>query len=382
MQIISKVYKSPADFNQDVLKKDFESSSTADLFIVFINSNRDEWKNAVPHLYKTFPQATIVGGSSAGHISGEFIYDSECVVSRITFNKGKIKTHAFKDVSADNSESIGMKIAEMGNSQKSTAGLILSEGLNINGSQLVAGINKINQQTVYSGGLSADGTDFKETQVIYNDQILSNGLVVVFFDDQFVYESSSAGGWNSFGVERIVTKSKNNIILEIDDKPALELYREYLGSKADLLPAYGLNFPICTVSKDHATNKEIEVVRTLLGIDLQLGSIILAGDVPEGSIIKLMKSTRKDLIVSAQNLYSNKISSFQQGEGDILSFIVSCVGRRIVMGVNTEEELEYSENKSKIVPVGFYSYGEISSEKCKASLLNQTFTLTLIQEKI
>ena len=381
MKVITKVYKSPIDFTNATLLKDFESSSDKEIFIVFINSHRDDWKNVIPQLYKTFPQSTVIGGSSAGHISGEFIYDAECVVTRITLNKGKITTHAFKDVSAETSETIGEKIAEIGNAQKSTAGLILSEGLNINGSQLVAGINKLNKKTIYSGGLSADGTDFKETLVIYNDQVLKNGMVVAFFDDHFIYESSSAGGWNSFGVERIVTKSKNNIILEIDDKPALELYKEYLGSKADLLPAYGLNFPICTVSKDPVSKKEVEVVRTLLGIDIQHGSITLAGDVPEGSVIKLMKSTRKDLIESAQVLYSEKIANFKDGEGDILSFIVSCVGRRIVMGVNTEEELEHTGNKLKIIPIGFYSYGEISSEKCQASLLNQTFTLTLIQEK-
>jgi hypothetical protein len=76
------------------------------------------------------------------------------------------------------------------------------------------------------------------------------------------------------------------------------------------------------------------------------------------------------------------VSQYQQG--DLLSIAISCVGRRLVLGNRTEDELEATleELPSGCKQIGFYSYGEISplaSGTC--DLHNQTMTLSLIWEK-
>jgi len=44
------------------------------------------------------------------------------------------------------------------------------------------------------------------------------------------------GGWDPFGPERLITKSKENILYELDGQSALELYKKYLGEHAKVFP--------------------------------------------------------------------------------------------------------------------------------------------------
>ncbi|MGZ3789532.1 MAG: FIST signal transduction protein [Bacteriovorax sp.] len=382
MNILQKIYRAENSFDLKKLKEDFfEFNSDDSLFFVFINREREFWRSHLQQLSKEFPSCTIVGATTAGQIGDEFIYDSECVITAIKFQKAKFQVKAFENISANSSFEIGTQIAKVGNDLNFKSALIISEGLNINGSKLVEGINSINKGLTFSGGLSGDGADFKETLVFTEDKFLSNSLVVIFFDEFVGFSASCAGGWKSFGIERTVTKSENNIVYEIDGRPAINLYKEYLGNKSTLLPSYGLHFPICLTSK--INNVEAELVRTLLGVDEENGSLIFAGDVNQGTVIKLMKSSTRELISAAQELYKKEIDKMIDINGDALSFVVSCFGRRLVMGQNTEEEFVLSPQDFKVVQAGFYSYGEISGSliEKKCSLHNQTFTLTLMWEK-
>jgi hypothetical protein len=135
--------------------------------------------------------------------------------------------------------------------------LVLSEGLRVNGSQLVKGLNSVlPESVVVTGGLSGDGTAFKRTWVCIGDRIQS-GLVaaVGFYGDYVVISHGSKGGWDKFGPERVVTRSEANVLYELDGKPALSLYKEYLGEKAADLPASGLLFPLAmrATSKDESS---------------------------------------------------------------------------------------------------------------------------------
>ncbi|MDD4975286.1 MAG: FIST N-terminal domain-containing protein [Bacteriovorax sp.] len=381
MNILQKIYRPNNSFHLERLKTDFMEFNSDSLFFVFINKERDFWKNHLQQLSKEFPNCSIVGATTSGHIGDEFIYDSECVITAIKFNKAKFLVKTFEKISSSSSFEVGMQIAKVGNELNFKSGFIISEGLNVNGSKLVEGINSTNNRMIFSGGLSGDGADFKETLVFTKDKFISNSLVVIFFDEFVSFSASCAGGWKSFGIERTVTKSENNIVYEIDGRPAINLYKEYLGNKSTLLPSYGLHFPICLTSK--INNVESELVRTLLGVDEPNGSLIFAGDVNEGAMIKLMKSSTRELINAAQEMYKKEIDKMTDINGDALSLIVSCLGRRLVMGQNTEEEFVLSPRGFTVVQAGFYSYGEISeslTEK-KCSLHNQTFSLTLIWEK-
>jgi hypothetical protein len=344
--------------------------------LIYFNENKDHWKNVIEEIQKEIPQTTMVGCSTAGHILDDLIYDEELVITLMTFNKTKFKAKLYENISAQNSIESGKKIAS-DILDKNGSCFIISEGLNINGSKLVDGLNEIKGDHHFFGGLSGDSTNFKETKTLFNGKFYSNSIVAIFFDQNIKIERIVGGGWNTFGVDRVVTKSENNIVYEIDHMPALDLYIEYLGEKHNLLPAYGLHFPLSLMNE-----KGEMVTRTLLGISRENGSLTFAGDIPVNSKVKLMKATQDELIHASQNVLKQMNVNSSNNNQDILIHEVSCVGRRIVLGQATEDECSFSAKKENVFTTGFYSYGEISKANSSndTCLHNQTFTLTIIKE--
>src|SRR5262249_21680514 len=168
----------------------------------------------------------------------------------------------------------------------------------VNGSQLVRGLNSVLPETVVvTGGLSGDGTRFKRTWVCVGDKVRS-GIVAAlgFYGDHVIIQHGSKGGWDKFGPERVVTRSEGNVLFEIDGKPALSLYKEYLGEKAAELPASGLLFPL---SLRASAKDDKFLVRTLLAVDHDKNTMTFAGDVPKGHLVQLMKADFDRLVGGA-----------------------------------------------------------------------------------
>jgi hypothetical protein len=182
---------------------------------------------------------------------------------------------------------------------------------------------------------------------------------------------------------RRVTKVSDNVLFEIDGKPALDLYKEYLGDKADQLPSSGLLYPFAIMQGEN--QNAVGLIRTILDIDEENNSLILAGDLEQGQMVCLMHTNTDGLVEGAKEAAEN-ITQISQSDDDSAVICVSCVGHKIVMGDDTEEELDAVRavltNDNPIA--GFYSYGEIShfEDSGKPELHNQTMTITYISERL
>ena len=138
----------------------------------------------------------------------------------------------------------------------------------------------------------------------------------------------SKGGWDMFGPDRTVTRAEGNILYELDGKPALELYKEYLGDRAEGLPATGLLFPLAIRENEE---DEKRLVRTILAVDEETQSMTFAGDIPEGWLAHLMKANFDRLVDGASGA-ANSAQSLVQNTFPTLSIAISCVGRRLLLG--------------------------------------------------
>jgi hypothetical protein len=178
-----------------------------------------------------------------------------------------------------------------------------------------------------------------------------------------------------------VTKSVNNVLYELDGEPALAIYKKYLGDKAKDLPASGLLYPFALLKENQDTSGTI---RTILGVNEEDQSVTLAGDIPMNGIVRLMHASNDKLVEGAQNAAEMvaKKDGWKQ-DPDALGILISCVGRKLVMGEDTDDELDaVKEVFGKMNVTGFYSYGEICEtgfSECK--LHNQTMTITYLSEK-
>ncbi len=359
-----------------------ESTGKAD--IVFTFGDRETFKSpdAFLKLKALYPNAHIVGCSSSGNILGDKLSDSSMVASAVSFDSASIKV-SIQDFEAEDDQAlISQQLIDKLPKENLKHVFILSDGLNMNGSSLAKGANKaLNYGIPITGGLAGDGSDFEETWVIADDVAKQNQIVAVgFYGDNVTIKSGCYAGWEEFGVMRNITKSTNNVVYEIDGMPALELYKKYLGDFVKDLPGSGLRFPFSIRAKE----EDAPIVRTLLAIDEETQSLTFAGDVPEGSFARLMKTDIDGLIDGAETA-AKQAESKESNRQTALGLVVSCVGRKLVLKQLTDEELEAISGVlgSHVDLIGFYSYGELapfSDELMSCQLHNQTLTLTVIYE--
>lgn len=328
-----------------------------------------------------FPGAVLAGCSTAGEVHGTTVSDHSIVATAVEFDTATIETRYARIGTADQSADVGRSLAASLPTEGLRHVVVLSDGLLVNGSALARGlVGALPDSVSVTGGLAADGARFHQTRVIGRDGA-EPGLITAigFYGDSLHVGCASLGGWDPFGPERTVTRSSGNVLYEMDGKSALELYKTYLGEKAADLPGSGLLFPLAI-----RVGAAAPVVRTILAVDDAAGSITFAGDVPVGSLARLMKANFDRLIDGARGAATTSRSAL----GDVpteFALLISCVGRKLVLGQRTEEEVEGVREVvgPRAALAGFYSYGEISpfTPGATCELHNQTMTITTFAER-
>lgn len=336
----------------------------------------------IDRLHTDYPEADIVGCSTAGEILGVEVTDGSVVAAAIQFEQSRVRVAHRELQDVDDSSQAGRNLADDVAAEDLSHLIVLAEGIHVNGSELVAGLREhLPGRVAVTGGLAGDGDRFISTTVYCNQTIGPRAVVAIgLYGDRLTVGYGSRGGWDTFGPDRLITRSRGNILYELDGRPALELYKRYLGPHANDLPASGLLFPLSL----RGQAGQPRVVRTILGIDEAAGALIFAGDVPQGEYGQLMRANVDRLVDGAHDA---GLASRQPGEsgGDSLALLVSCVGRKLVLNQRIEEELEAVQDAlgPDTTLCGFYSYGEIApfgtSTKCE--LHNQTMTVTTLRER-
>ncbi|MDO8572772.1 MAG: FIST C-terminal domain-containing protein [bacterium] len=332
-----------------------------------------------------YPHSHIISASTAGEIIGTEVSDDTLVLMAIKFEKTTLQfTEAHID-HTEESELVGKKLAQALPKEELVHVMIFSDGLFVNGTALVKGLlSELPPHVSVTGGLVGDGSRFKETLLGLDKLPEIKKLVCVgFYGSNIKIGYGSLGGWDSFGVSRLITKATGNVLYELDSKPALTIYKEYLGDLAKDLPASGLLFPI-SLKVINDKGEEDELVRTLLGVDEETQSMTFAGDMPEGVVARFMKANFDRLIDGASRAANMSIESLGNEKADI-AILISCIGRKLVLKERTEDELLAVQEKigRQAAIIGFYSYGEIcptTSTERQCQLHNQTMTITTFRE--
>jgi hypothetical protein len=336
-------------------------------------------------LCEMFPQAHILGCSTGGQIRNDDVTDDEIAGAALRFDATKLRLVCESIESSDRSRACGEAIGR-GLKADDLAGIfVLSDGLNVNGSQLVAGVTSgVGQGIPLTGGLAGDGARFQETLVGADCAPRNHTVAAVgFYGNAIRIGHGSAGGWDEFGPRRHITRSHGNVLFELDGEPALDLYERYLGDEdVKGLPGTALLFPLRIRDPrfpDH------DIVRTVLAVDRDARSMTFAGDMPQGWVGQLMRGNFDRLAAGAADAAQQAGAKLGKGEnGGKLAILVSCIGRRLLMGQHAMDEIEAAgaEIGPDVPRVGFYSYGEISPHGVSGvcELHNQTMTVTTIFE--
>ena len=360
-----------------------DAAVTAGAQLVLVFGDRDVLSRGafLAPLKQRFPDAAVLSCSGGGAILGGQVLDDGLIATAVRFTNSTVRTVMLPLASASESESVGEALARALPREGLRHVLIFAEGLQVNGTALSRGLSQaLPSGVTVTGGLAADGDRFQSTVIGLDDVPASNRVVAVgLYGRSLRLGTGSFGGWEPFGIDRRITRASGNTLFELDGRPALALYKELLGPLGYALPASGLLFPL----KVRASHDAPGVIRTILGIDEEAGSLTFAGDVPEGSLARLVR-TDLDQLIRAAGTAAARTEVAAGTRGDLLVLAVSCIGRKLLLQRRVDEEL--SSVVSVVGPqariAGFYSYGELapSGPDAPCELHNQTMTLTTIAE--
>lgn len=330
---------------------------------------------------RRWPNAHLIYSTSGGQIDGVEVVDSAVVVTGMQFDRVGVSVFSTDGAGVEPCESLGQKLgAQLSAVSELRHVLVFVDGLHVNGAAFTRGLTSVLPTRVtVSGGLASDGTNFALTGIGVDGPPEQHRVVAVGLSgDSLRIGTGSAGGWVPFGPERTVSRANGTNVFELDGEPALGVYKRYLGDLVQELPGSALLFPLALASRDSTD----QVVRTILGIDEAEGSLRFAGDVPQGSKVRLMRSTNDQLLDGASQATHTALESMGDCETSVV-LCISCIGRRAVLKSRVEEELEeVTQHVGNAIVSGYYSNGEISPPRSNnvALLHNQTMTITAIGE--
>jgi hypothetical protein len=351
-----------------------------------------DWASASPILNavkRSMPNANLVGLSTAGHFAcSDFdrpeIFDDEVLLHVITLERGRfyLSSELSDPVGSTlNAERLVQSIPE---SELNSLRLLLvyTDGGHTDGDAFMDEMQRALPRTVpVSGGMAGDGARFENTWIWDGVRRIDSGGIVVAVCGDLIVSCGTGGGWDSFGIDRTVTEANGAELVSLDGRSVLDLYEEYLGDRSQELPGSALLFPLMISNEERGES----VVRTVLGVNRERGSMKFAGTIREGSRARLMRANANRLVDAAERACTSSVDRVrsQGAVGEISVLAVSCVGRRLALRQRASEAAEaVAELYGDSVKVaGFYSYGEFAASGVRVCALhNQTFTVAVIGE--
>lgn len=363
---------------KEALEKNMADGFQPTLAVVFIADDNE--REAITK-FLSEKEIQIFGASTGSNFIDEDIESGATVI--LLFD---IKPAFFRlEIKGSKTNTIKENAEQIGKSALATfkkpAFLIISGGLTTDGDEIIEGIENIcGKGTTIFGGLAADGLKMERTYVFTNDTLTDKGLLALIFDEEKIELNGVAvGGWKPIGIDRVITKSDGNIVYAIDDEPALSFIKRYAGLK-DLNADNALNFLLASnFQLQLQRENKHPVMRTPMWANINDGSIVFAGSLPQGSKVKL------SLLPGFEVIDATKIEflKYQKEQPEVDALIVfSCAGRQITLGPYVSEEVDGIKKIWNAPLVGFFCYGEIGKVVSgQHEFHNMTCSLATLKEK-
>ncbi|MFC2074530.1 FIST N-terminal domain-containing protein, partial [Campylobacterota bacterium] len=317
-------------------------------------------------LKQYFPQALIIGSSSAGEITGGKIQEHTTLISITGFeNTALAPFHSQADA-----YTAGESMASTLIKNDTKCIILFADGLDYDLDRMLTGFREGGgDETILIGGVSGDNYTFDNSSFVLHDtQTLSNGIVAVALNNADLHCFTQYNyGWRSVGKDMTVTRADENYVYEIDGKPALSIYAQYLGKTVlKNLPRSIVEFPL--TFEDNGC----QVARAAVSINKD-GSIRFSGSIQEGTVVRFAIEDEASVVSATADIYVK--ASIHPLES---LFIFSCAARKTYF--NDHLEIEYKALADMALQAGFITYGEFVHANGKNHLFNVTSVVLGLSE--
>ena len=364
-----------------------EAGNKANLIIVFSTVAYDQEK-MLEGVRSVSEEIPLVGCSDSGEITTEGPVSKHVAVMALNSDTIDFTIGIGKGTDKDSHKAGAMAAREVKEKTKEEPSLfvMLLDGLAENGAAAVRGVQEVfGKNFPIIGGSAGDDFLFQKTYQYYNDQVLTNAMVGIGLSGKFSFGVGVRHGWEPIGLPMRVTKAKGAKLIEVDNRPALSIYEDYFGRKAEEL----IKEPIARMAYTYPLGMSVEGSPELLIRDVVIanekGEITCAAEIPEGSEIRLMLGDYEKAIQAAKEAAENALAQLK-GTKPKAIFVFNCVARHKLLGARIGEEIAAIQNVlGKEVPlIGFYTYGEqaplagILGPECFSVFHNETMALMVL----
>lgn len=259
--------------------------------------------------------------------------------------------------------------------------ITLPDGLTADARRVLAALNEaLGHGVPVVGGMSADRVGGSKSSYsshqFFGRDVLTDSVPVLLFAGELLYSLGVESGWSPIGKRMRVTHAQGQTLYELDGRPALELYRHYLGDLVEDLS--GLRaYPLAVYER----GSDRYYLRVASKVEASRGSIDFLADVPEGSEVQLTQAIRDDIVSGVQRSVGSAVDRYP-GTVPEAAMLFSCTGRKIALGTRIREEIALVRAALPLpVPVcGFYTFGEIGplASHSGARYHNTTFVTLLL----
>ena len=267
---------------------------------------------------------------------------------------------------------------------KNPAILVYSGGIGVDGESIVRGIKEaFDREIPIYGGLGADHFHYNKVCTYTHKGVFDNGLSALVIDtDKIKVGGKTFSGWDDLGKTHLVTKAEGNILLEVDGKPALDLFNNYFkgveyrqkegSERLFTIPGiYSLK-----VKRDNG----VEFMRSTLIYDFERKALILAGGIKKNDKFKFCPTPSFSVVELTIDEYRKMAVDNEKVDALIMN---SCAGRQFAFGPMFDDEVEGIYDIWKVPMVGYMAYGEIGNtgEDQICEFHNVTCSLVSLTEK-
>ncbi len=336
--------------------------------LVVLGSPRFDHAQLLAGIISVTGNVPMVGGTTAGEISTSGFSTESVVIMALSSDVLGFVTGIGLNMRQDET-ACGVALAEdLGNkipTKEALSLLIFPDGMGGDGVKVIEGLHSVmGAGFEIVGGYLGDGEDFGTTYQYYDGNVYTDSIpgLLVRGKESFRTGIGVRSGFESIGNRFWCTESEGNVVKKFDNAAALDLYTEFLGEeRSQRLPGVCLEYPFGLIDeKVSIGGKEYFQLRCGLAVDHEKKTITLAASIPEGGAITLTTASRGDIINGAEMAAAQAKESLE-GATPKAILMFSCVGRKLVLGRRTREEVAAVKKVlGEDVPlIGFYTYGEI-----------------------
>ncbi|MFK7931407.1 MAG: FIST signal transduction protein [Myxococcota bacterium] len=243
-------------------------------------------------------------------------------------------------------------------------GLLAPESQGFNHDEVLGGLTEVlGTHAPFVGGTCGVRPDGSGSAQFFGRQVLQGAIPALGLGGDVLVGTGAGSGWKAFGDKRTVTRAEGCVVYEIDGVNAYDLMVEQFGGFARAVAA---EYPLA-VHPDPSTDEFY--LRAIMAMDESSRSLVFAAEVPLGSTIRLTSITSEDMLAGAEASVAEARRNYP-GEAPAGLFVVSCVARKWIMGINTMAEHQALQRSAGALPVsGFYSSGEIGPIRSNGALV-------------